>query len=71
MTQRRLFDAQRRRIELALRRMSAADWYRRMLECGEVDRTVKGRHPGAPWLAMERLALRCTLDSEQARAFLG
>lgn len=43
----------------ALQRGDARSWELRLCEAADLDRVLKGRGDGAPWLELERWALRC------------
>jgi len=41
----------------AVRRLSAARWGQLLMRCADLDRAVKGVHPGNPWIGLTRVAL--------------
>lgn len=47
----------RRPYTPAVRRHQAEYWRALLAACGQVDRAIKGLHPGDPWAGLERLAL--------------
>ncbi|MFP4155481.1 MAG: DNA polymerase III subunit delta [Halothiobacillaceae bacterium] len=47
----------RRPYGAAVRRHQAGFWRALLGACGQVDRAVKGLHPGDPWIGLERLSL--------------
>lgn len=53
----RIWDSKQAMYRRALQRHDAPVWERFVVEAGQVDRMAKGRAPGDPWLALERLLL--------------
>ena len=50
-----VWDSRKAEYVKLLRRHPADTWERFAIECGRIDRMAKGREPGNPWLALERL----------------
>lgn len=53
----RVWDTKQATYKRALQRHGAARWERFVVEAGRIDRIGKGRAPGDPWQALERLLL--------------
>jgi len=52
-----VWESRRTLLQQAMRRMSVDAWRHALRMCGQLDRMLKGRLDGDPWLMVERLAL--------------
>lgn len=48
----RIFDKRQGPYQQALRRAGLDHWQRCLVQCGDIDATIKGRRPGDPWHAL-------------------
>ncbi len=63
----RIWASRRRLVAAAARRRSARGWQRLLAEAAAVDRVIKGRAVGDPWVGLERLFVALA-DSPRRRA---
>ncbi|HTA65671.1 MAG TPA: DNA polymerase III subunit delta, partial [Xanthomonadaceae bacterium] len=55
MSAQRIWDSKQAQFKRALERHDAKRWEGFAIEAGRIDRMSKGREPGDPWIALERL----------------
>ena len=65
----RVWPARQTLYKRALKRADLAQWQCRLIECAQVDQTIKGRRFGNGWLELERLLLRVALPAAQGARF--